>query len=242
MQEKEIDFFTRSKENIQALAQKVDKRPFFKLAFLTVALGCTIGLGIHLSSIGFHYYQHLNEIKANNQKNALNIDIEQIKKITPEEFSDFTHYLKNNENIYNELSYLTIDSLLQAEKVNYGASSDANDRNKDISNQLTIYKKDIENIINLSNEVYNNVQQQNIGQLQYDNIELFLHYYRNYSAGIYTRNKEMEEVINNSLYNIKQVNKETNVSNHIYEQVKVLEKTIDTGYNKNIASSIKNKP
>ena len=101
MQEKEIDFFTRSKENIQALAQKVDKRPFFKLAFLTVALGCTIGLGIHLSSIGFHYYQHLSEIKANNQKNAVNIDIEQIKKITPEEFSDFTHYLKNNENIQN---------------------------------------------------------------------------------------------------------------------------------------------
>lgn len=245
MQEKEIDFFKSSGEKIQQTIHKIDKKPFLKIAFLTIALGCAIGLGISISTTVIHYYTHSQQVKIEHQKNSLDINIEQIKKINPEEFADFIHYLKNNENIYNDLSYLTINSLLQAEKANYENSSDASDRNKDISNQLTSYKKEIENIINMSNEVYNNVQQNNLTKIQYDHTESFLNYYRNYNAGIYTRNKDIEEIIHNSLYNVKRVNKETNLTNHVYEQVKDLEKIIDVGYNKNTSNNnnnIRNKP
>lgn len=235
--EQEINFFTKSKENINELAQKVDKKPFFKLAFLSIAFGCSIGIGV--SFVNNWYHNHLvnvaNEEKQEKQKiekqaalNKQNFDylISQIAKIDSDNFQQFISYLKYNQNIYDDKINLIANAATQASLENKSESADSQAIGTEINNHLSSYKRDMENIIQTNQRIYSQINNKFYQSLDYDEVDNFIKYYENYKANVLNHSKDMDELINDKLYP-GHFNQIYYNQNHIPEQAQAIDKKIN---------------
>lgn len=235
--EQEINFFKQSKDNINQLAKKVDKKPFLKLAFLTIAFGCSIGLGS--SFVNNWYHNHLvnvaNEEKQEQQKieqqkvlDKQNFDylISQIAKIDADNFQQFIAYLKFNQNIYDDKINLIANSATQASLKNKNDAADSQAIGTDINNHLSSYKRDMEELIQTNQKIYSQVNNKFYQSLDHEDVANFMKYYENYKANILNHSRDMDELINDKLYP-GHFNQIYYNQNHIPEQAQAIDKKIN---------------
>jgi len=201
-------------------------------------LGLAIGVGFSTFNYGIKSIGVYRKQLASNDKELLSLNIQKIKEISPQEFQQFTFYLKDNAKIYDDLAFLAKDSLVKAENENYDMTTSVRKNTKFINDKQTEFKINIENVINTSSTLYSTIQKDSLLNLDNDNIELFLKYYHNYKSQIYTRDSNLEKEINDNIYGVKAYNKSFNEKNGVFEKAKELYSKLDNPQEKIISKII----
>lgn len=227
MTQPEFNFTNEIKNKVNNTTIKIAKKPFMKTAFLTVALGIAIGIGLSTFNYVIHIASEYSKESKIYNKQIFDLNIEKIKQISSENFQQFTYYLKENAKLYDELAFLAKESLVKAEVENYDLTTSANTYTKLINNKQTEFKIEIENVINTVSTVYSTIQKNSSLNIDNDNLQTFLKYYHNYQSKIYTRDSKLEKEINDAIYDVKQYNKKFNEQNGIFEKAKQLTLKMD---------------
>jgi hypothetical protein len=245
MTENQINFF-KATEKITQIAQTVDKKPFFKLGFLTLLASVSFA-GI----LGFSYNaavvykgenaieqtktkyalevaqaKKLEDTKIINMRNNINLGraINVIKSIPKEDMANFITYLKYHQTMYDKRRDIISDALMGAE-VHIG-SYDGSEHTQLLQNTVTAHKKNYENLISTAQIVYNDLQN-NTGKVFDDDVNKVFTLYSNYKSNLLTRNVDIEKSLHKYTYPDERGNAHYNEENSIVSKIRTSENEVE---------------
>lgn len=241
-QEKNLDFnFLSDKYN--KLNEKIEKKPFKKLAFLGISIGFGMmlgfqafaGLGTAFGAMGAAIERSETEDLA--AKNAEVTKIAKtIKAIPPEEIKSFLAYMKVQQNIYDEKVALVSDAIIKAEREwlaagNGGAMVEDVTSAESLNNDLTDHKKAIGDMITKHQHVYRSVTTNDLKELSLDDVRDFMKSFESYNANVTIHNPNLEKSINNKLFVDEEGNKLYINKHNLLDRIKEIEKNMENATN-----------
>lgn len=238
-QEKNVEFnFLSDKYN--KLNEKIEKKPFKKIAFLGVAIGFGIllsyqtvaGLGSAFNSLAESVQQSENESQAKSQAEVTKI-AKSIKTIPLEEMKNFLLYMKVQQNIYDEKVAFVTDNLIKAESTWTGGGNFVAglEHSKELNNNLTDHKKAMGDLITQHQQVYRSVMNDDLKTLSVNDIKAFMQSFESYTANVTIHNADLEKIINEKIFIDEEGNKQYNTKNNILDKIKVVDKNIENATN-----------
>lgn len=227
----------------------IQEKPFKKLAFLGLAWGIGMGLSLGVVYGGFHSYnlssqnEHIAFMAQQQQITQTNLDkqkenlqnvvarkmdlVNQIKAITPDQFSHFMNYVDKQQNLYDTRVNLVREGLIQAQVQDRAHSLDGLTESQKLSDLLSIYKSNYDQQILNMQKVYKNSANANSAKnIDIKDLNTFLEFYSTYQAGIPIRNVAIEKQLHTYVYAKNKANVDYNLSHKVVEEDKALEKEV----------------
>jgi hypothetical protein len=242
---KEFNFFTKPVTNTK---QFVNKKPFSKLAFLGLAIGCGFAIMLSGSEYMIHSIQiqeskqdQANLIQSQNvheqikkiqesQENYAKIVIanskiasDKIKKISPEAFSNFINYLKMNQELYDSRIHFINDAIIKDQSTDSQHALDGLTTSSRLDNLLSEYKKSFETKIIQYNNTYQHILNGNT-DIPATQINQLLNDYDLSSSGIFITDVNLEKEIHQVEYAKNKTNVSYNLEHNVFEKMTQLEK------------------
>lgn len=240
--EKNLDFnFLSDKYN--QLHEKIEKKPFKKIAFLGIAIGFGLMLGYQtISGIGGVFHAMGTAIEKSDAESlaAKNAEIAKmaktIKAITPEEIKNFLAYMKVQQNIYDEKVALVSDSIVKAEREWLDAGKGGSFVEdivvaERLNNDLTDHKKSVGDLITKHQNVYRSVANNDFKDLSVDDVKSFMTSFESYNANVTIHNHDLEKSINEKLFVDEEGNKFYVNKHNLLEKMKEIEKNMENATN-----------
>lgn len=216
-QSSKFDFITDMYEKAHS---NVEKKSFKKLAFI----GLVIALGFPATMAGIYSTANYFNEQSQEMVSGKNPYVEQIKKISQEEFTNFIGYLKLQQNIYDEKTSFISEVLIKAERSTNNKDNVLGLKKvREINDELIDHKKNFEHTIYTTHEIYNNVKINNFKDVDESDAKQFLKAYQYYRSNIIYHNDEFEKTLSNSIFTSNEVNKAYNLRFKIIERLRVID-------------------
>lgn len=227
--------------------KQIQEKPFKKLAFLGLAWGIGMGLSFGLVYGSFQSYnlsskndhalfmaqqQKIEQSNLDAQKENMNnilakkTDLfNQIKSITPDQFSQFMVYIEKQQSLYDSRISMVREGLIEAQVKDRAHSLDGLTESQKLSDLLSLYKSNYDNEILKMQKIYK-TPMSNVKNVDIKDMNTFIEFYANYQAGIPVRNMAIEKQLHSYIYAKNKANVDYNLSHQVVEQDKTLEKEL----------------
>lgn len=232
----EVDFFHKT---VDKTLKRVNRMPFYKLAFLAIGIGCSFAL---MNGV-VHYYHTRSEANAKievieaqrnaeiaqetakrmaNQKEATLHNLSnKIFAINEQDFNGFVEYLKKHQNLYDPQIKLITDSIIAAQQADSKHALDGLKESQNLMNAMGAYKKNYENKISQFQTVYQAVHDKENFDTQV--ATQLLGYFNNYRANLMIHDVPLEQTINAYVFAKNKENVSYNLEHKVLEQIRNLE-------------------
>ena len=225
-------FFTKPINEIQ-------ETPFKKLAFLGFSIGVGITLTLGLGVLSHNAYQNsekqeqqqlqkeeekkqrAEEVLAQSIKATNTRFLNQIKKISANDFQNFISYMEKQQTFYDSRAKLISNAIIQAQIEDREHSLDGLKASTTIEGLIANHKETYDTTILNLYKTYKTVHESEVGSTQA--MQVFLDHYTSYEAGLAKRNLAIEKLFHSYVYAKNQGNVNYNLKHKISIQMQELE-------------------
>lgn len=216
----EFDF----KKIISDPIKKIERQSYKKIMFLAVGLSVFTTLGISVKQTISHHYALSDAIEA--RKTALSLN--DIKNMSNSDFEGMLAHMMKNSNVYDEKVHFIQTIIAKSEIEDYEHSLSTG-RASSLGENLDKYKENVLNDISKLSVIRRNVM--NSLPISSEDADLFFKYQTAYKTKSIVRSKDLEDNMQELLYNGNRGNNRYNNKYNIYETIKTYDQKINNTFN-----------